>query len=483
MGEAEIQSRLRHLTLKRGEVQEPRKCGNRGGSTCFSMSPSSGEEVFMSDEEDVNSLSSEPEDEFSPPQKAEIQMLKLRFEEEKRRLEVEASQRNKFAVQEWMREVKEKEALKKEKEMEKMEKERLLKELEMMNFEQKRGTREQELIKDEQHQRWTHDRMHQEQKIRELEELAKTLEEDKMKREQMHEMLSKKAPVYHHRGWNDLKQGRVEIDLEKIMKEESATQKEHCTKFVPKYGNEMQGKTISQVCSYPGQSEAERRLPSPDLLELDQDIVEEQQRILETILNERKQQELNEKLARSLCSGPQVPQPLARPQPRPQLGEDGQPPTCQRRSEGQKAQGNVNAGFSGWEKVVRRKKHSKSESQSSLDGDSKAADEFLLASKLKEREEQARRSSRNNTHQKVLLVPNFTEATSGGSPSPIKKEQEPVVDGDQLSLASRRRREDAAKRKAWEERQEQRCLERGRKGRRPEMAGKAAEIHLVDRRV
>merc|ERR1712013_441077 len=281
--------------------------------TCFSMSPSSGEEVFMSDEEDVNSLSSEPEDEFSPPQKAEIQMLKLRFEEEKRRLEVEASQRNKFAVQEWMREVKEKEGLKKEKEMEKMEKERLLKELEMMNFEQKRGTREQELIKDEQHQRWTHDRMHQEQKIRELEELAKTLEEDKMKREQMHEMLSKKAPVYHHRGWNDLKQGRVEIDLEKIMKEESATQKEHCTKFVPKYGNEMQGKTISQVCSYPGQSEAERRLPSPDLLELDQDIVEEQQRILETILNERKQQELNEKLARSLCSGPQVPQPLARP--------------------------------------------------------------------------------------------------------------------------------------------------------------------------
>ena len=193
----------------------------------------------------------------------------------------------------------------------------------------------------------------------------------------------------------------------------------------------MQGKTISLgVCSYPGQS--------PDLLELDQDIVEEQQRILETILNERKQEELNEKLARSLCSGPQVPQPLARPQPRPQLGEDGQPPTCQRRSEGQKAQGKMNAGFSGWEKVVKRKKHSKSESQSSLDGDSKTADEFLLASRLKEREEQARRSSRNNTHQKVLLVPNFTEAASGGCPSPNKKE--PVVDGDQLSLASRRRR-------------------------------------------
>ena len=92
------------------------------------------------------------------------------------------------------------------------------------------------------------------------------------------------------------------------------------------------------------------------------------------------------------------------------------------------------------EKVVRRKKHSKSESQSSLDGDSKTADEFLLASRLKEREEQARRSSRNNTHQKVLLVPNFTEAASGGSPSPNKKELAPVVDGDQLSLASRRRR-------------------------------------------
>ena len=61
----------------------------------------------MSDEEDANSLSTEPEDEFSP----KIQMLKLRFEEEKRRLEVEASQRNKFAVQEWMREVREKEAL------------------------------------------------------------------------------------------------------------------------------------------------------------------------------------------------------------------------------------------------------------------------------------------------------------------------------------------------------------------------------------
>ena len=386
----------------------------------------------MSDEEDVNSLSTEPEDEFSPPQKEEIQMLKLRFEDEKRRLEVEASQRNKIAVQEWMREVKEKEALKKEREMEKMEKERLLKELQMMNFEQKRCTREQELIKDEQHQRWIQYRMHQEQKIRELEELAKTLEEDKMKREQMHEMLSKKALEYHHNGWNDPKQGRVEVDLVKIMKEESASQKKHCTEVVPKYGNDMQGKTISLgVCSYPGQS--------PDLLELDQDIVEEQQRILETILDERKQEELNEKLARSLCSGPQVPQPLARPQPRPQLGEDGQPPTCQRRSEGQKAQGNVNAGFSGWEKVVRRKKHSKSESQSSLDGDSKTADEFLLASRLKEREEQARRSSRNNTYEKVL-VPNFTEAASGGFPSRNKKEQEPVVDGDQLSLASRRRR-------------------------------------------
>ena len=389
--------------------------------------------------------------------------------------------------------------------MEKMEKERLLKELEMMNFEQRRCTKEQELIKEEQHQRWIQDRMHQEQKIRELEELAKTLEEDKMKREQMHEMLSKKALEYHHNGWNDPKQGRVEVDLVKIMKEESASQKKHCTEVVPKYGNDMQGKTISLgVCSYPGQSEAER-LPSPDLLEWDQDIVEEQQRILETILNERKQEELNEKLARSLCSGPQVPQPLERPQ----LGEDGQPPTCQRRSEGQKAQGKMNAGFSGWEKVVRRKKHSKSESQSSLDGDSKAADEFLLASRLKEREEQARRSSRNNTHQKVLLVTNFTEEASGGCPSPNKKEQEPLVDGDQLSLASRRRRvsnlhlqklyilfispllyfstpenlicflhcdhavnylsdhqEDAAKRKAWEDRQEQRCLERGRKGKR-----------------
>ena len=283
----------------------------------------------MSDEEDANSLSTEPEDEFSP----KIQMLKLRFEEEKRRLEVEASQRNKFAVQEWMREVREKEALKKEREMEKMEKERLLKELQMMNFEQKKCAREQELIKEEQHQRWIQERMHQEQKIRELEELAKTLDEDKIKREHMHEMLSKKAPEYHHRGWNDPKQGRVEVDLVKIMKEESASQKKHCTEVVPKYGNDMQGKTISLgVCSYPGQRKAERRLSSPDLLELDQDIVEEQQRILETILYEKKQEELNEKLARSLCSGPQVPQPLARPQ----LGEDGQPPTCYRRSEGQR---------------------------------------------------------------------------------------------------------------------------------------------------
>ena len=102
--------------MKRGEVQELRNRSNRGSSTCFSSSPSTGEEVFMSDEEDVNSLSTEPEDEFSP----KIQMLKLRFEEEKRRLEVEASQRNKFAVQEWMREVREKEALKKEREMEMM---------------------------------------------------------------------------------------------------------------------------------------------------------------------------------------------------------------------------------------------------------------------------------------------------------------------------------------------------------------------------
>merc|ERR1719268_62986 len=110
----------------------------------------------------------------------------------------------------------------------------------MMNFEQRRCTKEQELIKEEQHHRWIQDRMHQEQKIRELEELAKTLEEDKIKRKQMHEMLSKKAPEYHHRGWNDPKQGRVEVDLEKIMKEESASQKKHCTEVVLKYGNGMQ---------------------------------------------------------------------------------------------------------------------------------------------------------------------------------------------------------------------------------------------------
>ena len=130
--------------MKRGEVQEPRKCSNRGSSTCFSSSPSIVEEVFMSDEEDANSLSTESEDEFFP----KVQMLKLRFEEEKRRLEVEASQRNKFAVQEWMREVREKEALKKEREMEKMEKERLLKELQMMNFEQKKCAREQERVRE-----------------------------------------------------------------------------------------------------------------------------------------------------------------------------------------------------------------------------------------------------------------------------------------------------------------------------------------------
>ena len=103
-----------------------------------------------------------------------------------------------------------------------------------------------------------------------------------------------------------------------------------------------------------------------------------------------------------------------------------------------------------------------------------------MASKKKESEEQLRRRSRSNTNQKVILVPNLTEETLG--PNNWEAGQECLTDAPKLSLAMQRRRVDiihkiffcillhssqkeATRMKARDDRQEQRCLERGQSKR------------------
>lgn len=130
--------------------------------------------------------------------------------------------------------------------------------------------------------------------------------------------------------------------------------------------------------------------------------------------------------------------------------------------------------------MQKRKKQPKSENQSTADlRGKKIGEDAFAASKKRESEEQLKRGSRNNTHQKVILVPNFTEEIRR-----CDAEQEPLEDAPELSLANQRRREEAARRKAWDDRQEQRCLERGKRGSTSRPAAvKKPELQLVDRRV
>lgn len=111
-------------------------------------------------------------------------------------------------------------------------------------------------------------------------------------------------------------------------------------------------------------------------------------------------------------------------------------------------------------------------------------EEAFEALRKRESEEQQRRGSRSKTHQKVIMVPNFTEEYAG--PTNLKAAQECSANAPELSLANQRRRvnilhvifvllqiflsqEEAARRKAWDDRQEQRCLGRGRRGSRYEL--------------
>ena len=87
-------------------------------STSFSSTPSAGADVFISDDDDDNSSSIPLEEGWL--KKEEVDILKQNFEEEKQMLVLEAAKKHGVAVQEWMKELVEKERLKKEGEMERM---------------------------------------------------------------------------------------------------------------------------------------------------------------------------------------------------------------------------------------------------------------------------------------------------------------------------------------------------------------------------
>ena len=136
----------------------------------------------------------------------------------------------------------------------------------------------------------------------------------------------------------------------------------------------------------------------------------------------KKEEEVNQQLIRSLCS-PDQPR-VKQPQPiltKWHVCKMQKEPNC-------------------WEKVKKRRKEHKSEIQSTTDlGGVKTGEKALEieTSKKRENEEQLRRGSRNNTHQKIIMVPNFTE-----DPNSCEAELESLADAPELSLANRRRRVD-----------------------------------------
>ena len=190
--------------------------------------------------------------------------------------------------------------------------------------------------------------------------------------------------------------------------------------------NQLEGNYLLERVEQGGNNEVERKVAQAvEPKGCHDDVVEEQQRILENILKEKKEEELNQQLIRSLCSqshGQSTPlQSLVQPQPisrqHDQLREE----------------------LNCWEKVSKRKKQAKFVNQSTTNQSEKNVEkEAFAALRKKESEEQQRRGSRSNTHQKVILVPNFTEETVG--PTNCKAAQECSVNAPELSLANQRRR-------------------------------------------
>ena len=379
---------------------------NSGDRTTSFSSPSSIGEVFLSDDE-VNLTSTLLEEEGLKREK--IEMVKQVFGVEKVRPE-----------KEWIRELmEEKERLKKEGEVERIEKERLIKELEIARLEQEKVRREKEM--EEQ-------RLIQE-KTMEFERIRLAEEKEWMIREQIR--LEDQKVEELHRREKQLREDEV-LRLEKLLKEEEVARLENLLK--EEKMREMQRQAVLiptqrnnnlhvSVEHRSGVQELDREITLPVQSKgCHDDVVEEQQRILEMILKEKKEEEVNQQLIRSLCS-PDQPR-VKQPQPiltKWHVCKMQKEPNC-------------------WEKVKKRRKEHKSEIQSTTDlGGVKTGEKALEieTSKKRENEEQLRRGSRNNTHQKIIMVPNFTE-----DPNSCEAELESLADAPELSLANRRRRVD-----------------------------------------
>ena len=342
-------------------------------------------------------------------------MVKQGFEVEKLRLE-----------QEWMRELMEKERLEKEREMERMEKERLIRELEMVRQEQEKVRREKEVDREEE-QRWIQERIIEFERLRLVEEQKRLQDEKEEERRREKQLIEDEVLRLEQL----LKKEEEVARLEKLLKEEKIRKMQRQEVFTPIQRNDLlrSDNQHGRVGGGRGVEELGREVPPPvEPKGCHDDVVEEQQRILEMILKEKKQEELNQQLIRSICSHdqPAPPRSLVVQQPQPISRQNAW------LAEMQKEQ-------NCWEKVQKRKKQPKSENRSTTNlGGKKMGEDAFAAIKKRESEEQLRRGSRNNTHQKVILVPNFTEEISS-----YDAEQEPLADAPELSLANHRRRVDA----------------------------------------
>merc|ERR1719239_314266 len=373
----------------------------------------------------------------------------------------------------------------KEGEMERMEKERLIRELEMVRLEQEKMRKEEE-------ERWFQEKMMKEQIIREMERLVKDLEKDRMMREQGRLQDEKELELCRRKKLEEQLREDEVLRLEKQLKEEEIARlaklrheenirenfpeiMQQQPQLMPSQGkNQVGGNHLLERVEHWGDKEVERKVAQSLEPMGSHDVVEEQQRILEMILKEKREEELNQQLIRSLCSHGGQPHG-GQPTP-PQALVQSQPIS---RKNAQLA--NVQKGPNCWEKVPKRKKQVKCVNEPTADMKQEhIGEETFEVRKKKESEERERRGLRSNTHQKVILVPNFIEETMG--PTNFEAEQDCSAKVPELSLANQRRREEAARRKAWDDRQEQRCLERGRRGNKPVVV-KKPEMQLVDRRV
>ena len=384
----EIQSRLRRVT---GQSDQQHHLHHDGRSHSFSSSPPI-DEVFHSDDE---SNSSSAVLEREKQMREEVEMMKQKFNEEKERLELEGARRNGLAVQEWMREVMEKERLKKERELERMEKEGLIRELEIVRLEQEKVLEEQKKVRKEE-QIWIQEKALKEQKILDLERRAQKLENDRI--------------VGEHK--------RLQNEEQELLRREEQERQDEVLRLKKLHTEKVRER----------QMQADQR--NDWLLTEAKDhlhVVAEQQQILDRIMKERRQEVLNQQLIRNLCSHNQPAPVRSVVQSRQRFS-----------IEEQRSAENLQTGFNCWEKVQRRKKHSKCENQSNKDTkEDKIIEEAHEVVKRKEFDEQLKRRSRKNTHQKVLLVPNFTEETVG--PNLRETKQKGSAEDPRPLLAIKRR--------------------------------------------